>query len=173
MAVRNILRYPDKRLRTKAKAVKVFDDNLCKLADEMAEAMYRGNGVGLAAPQVGIGSRVFVIDVANNEEDSPSDLKVFVNPEIVETSGEIMWSEGCLSFPGIREDIERFERVTVRAKNQWGVAFEIKAEGLLAVAIQHENDHLDGKLIIDRLGPLRRRLVHRSMTKKMAEASAS
>jgi len=121
----------------------------------MAETMYRGSGVGLAASQVGVGLRVFVIDVANNEENAPSDLKIFVNPEIVETSGEIVWSEGCLSFPGIREDIERFERVTVRAKDQWGVAFEIKAEGLLAIAVQHEYDHLDGKLIIDRLGPLR------------------
>jgi peptide deformylase len=171
MAIRTILHYPDKRLRSKAKSVKAFDDALRKLADEMAEAMYRGNGVGLAAPQVGVALRIFVIDTANNEEDAHSDLKIFVNPEIIETEGEILWSEGCLSFPGVREDIERYERVTVRAKDTTGVSFELKAVGLLAVAIQHENDHLDGKLIIDRLGPLRRRMVHRSMTKRVAEAS--
>ena len=173
MAIRPILRYPDKRLRVKAKLVKAFDKALLKLFDDLAETMYSGNGVGLAAPQIGAALRVFVIDTANNDEDAPSDLRVFINPEIVRQENEILWSEGCLSFPGIREEIERYGRIAVRARDLRGEPFELQAEGLLAVAIQHENDHLDGKLIIDRLGPLRRRLVHRAMTKRAAEASAS
>lgn len=171
MAARTILQYPDKRLRVKGKPVISFDGALKKLVDDMAETMYKGNGVGLAAPQVGVASRVFVIDTANNDEDAPCDLRVFINPEIVSEESEFLWSEGCLSFPGIHEDIERYERIKVRAKDASGKVFELEAEGLLAVAIQHENDHLDGRLIIDRLGPLRRRFVHRAMTKRSAEAS--
>jgi peptide deformylase len=172
MASRPIIHYPDKRLRITAKPVKAFDAELRKLVDDLAETMYAGSGVGLAAPQIGSAFRVFVIDTANNNEDSPSDLRVFVNPEIVQKEGELLWSEGCLSFPGVHEEIERFERVKVRARDATGKRFELQAEGLLAVAIQHENDHLDGKLIIDRLGPLRRRMVHRAMTKRSAEVPA-
>jgi peptide deformylase len=169
MAVRPILHYPDKRLRVKSKPVKVFDITLQTLVNDLAETMYAGNGVGLAASQIGAPARVFVIDAANNDEDARSDLRVFINPEIISEESEILWSEGCLSFPGVREDIERYERVRVSAKDIHGVIYELEAEGLLAVAIQHENDHLDGKLIIDRLGPLRRRLIHRTMTKRAAE----
>jgi peptide deformylase len=172
MAVREILYFPDKRLRVRAKPVERFDAELKRLVDDMAETMYAGHGVGLAAPQVGVPLRVFVIDAANNEEDAPSDLRVFINPSIVSTEGEVVWNEGCLSFPGIREDVRRAERVKVRAQDASGEFFELEAEGLLAIAIQHENDHLDGTLIIDHLSLLRRRLVRRAMAKREIDATA-
>jgi peptide deformylase len=128
--------------------------------------------VGLAATQIGEPVRVFVIDVATGE-DEPSDLKVFVNPEILSRNGVQAWEEGCLSFPGVHEEIERAERVRVRAQDVNGRTFELEADGLLAVAIQHENDHLDGKLMIDHLGLIRRRLVHRQMSKRSASAEAA
>jgi peptide deformylase len=168
MAVRRILHYPDKRLRIPGKPVTDFGPELQTLIDDMAETMYAAPGVGLAAPQIGVARRVFVIDIATGD-DAPSDLRVFVNPEILERDGQVVWEEGCLSFPGIREEIERAERVKVRAQDRHGNVFELEAEGLLAVAIQHENDHLDGKLLVDHLGPLRRRRVHRQMTKRATE----
>ena len=149
-----------------------FDAELHALIDDMAETMYAAPGVGLAATQLGIPKRLFIIDVAT-EEDEPSDLRVFVNPEIVETDGDTTFNEGCLSFPGIREDVDRAERVKVRALDRDGKPFELEADGLLAIAIQHENDHLDGKLMIDHLSVLRRRLVHRAMTKRAASADAA
>ena len=114
--------------------------------------------------------RLFIIDIAT-DDDAPSDLRVFINPEILEREGEQVWEEGCLSFPGVHEEIERAAKVTVRAHDVSGEPFELAAEGLLAVAIQHENDHLDGKLMIDHLGLIRKRLVHRAMTKRAAEAA--
>jgi peptide deformylase len=171
MAVRKILHYPDKRLRIYARPVAQFDDELSRLVDDLAETMYHGQGVGLAAPQIGVSQRVFIIDIANNDEDAPSDLRVFVNPEIVKREGRIIWNEGCLSFPGIHEDIERAERIKVVAYDVTGQRFEFEADDLLAVAIQHENDHLDGKLIIDHISVLRRRLVNRAM-KKQEKTSA-
>lgn len=168
MAIRKILHYPDKRLRATGRPVTEFGPELKSLVEDLAETMYAAPGVGLAAPQVGESIRLFIVDVATDDNE-PSDLWVFVNPEIVERTGTQVWEEGCLSFPGIHEEIERGERVTVKARNTEGQAFEMEAEGLLAVAIQHENDHLDGKLMIDHLGMLRRRLVHRAMTKRAAE----
>jgi peptide deformylase len=108
-----------------------------------------------------------VIDVAAGD-DAPSQLRTFINPEIVERSGEVSWEEGCLSFPGVHEEIDRAERVKVRAQDVDGNTFELEADGLLAIAIQHENDHLDGTLMVDRLSLLRRRLVHRAMVKRVA-----
>ena len=105
-------------------------------------------------------------------EDEPSDLRVFINPEIIATEGETTFNEGCLSFPGAQEEVERAAKVTVRALDQNGDPFELEAEGLLAIAIQHENDHLEGKLMIDRLSILRRRLLHRAMTKRAAADAA-
>ena len=163
--IRPILCYPDKRLREPGKNVEVFDHELRALIEDMAETMYAAPGVGLAAPQIGVSKRLFIIDVAT-EDDEPSDLRVFINPEIVATEGETTFNEGCLSFPGAREDVDRAERVTVRALDQDGNPFELEADGLLAIAIQHENDHLDGKLMIDHLSVLRRRLLHRAMTKR-------
>jgi peptide deformylase len=141
------------------------------LIDDMAETMYAAPGVGLAAPQIGVSKRLFIIDVAT-EDDEPSDLRVFINPEIVALEGETTFNEGCLSFPGAREDVDRAERVTVRAVDKDGKPFELQAEGLLAIAIQHENDHLDGRLMIDHLSVLRRRLLHRAMTKRLAVDAA-
>ena len=165
--IRPILCYPDKRLREPGQDVEVFDEDLRALVDDMAETMYAAPGVGLAAPQIGVSKRLFIIDVAT-DDDEPSDLRVFINPEIVETEGDTTFNEGCLSFPGAHEEVERAEKVKVRALDQDGQPFELEADGLLAIAIQHENDHLEGKLMIDHLSILRRRLLHRAMTKRTA-----
>ena len=169
--IRPILFYPDKRLREPGKEVEEFDAELHRLIEDMAETMYVAPGVGLAAPQIGVSKRLFIVDVAT-DEDEPSDLRVFINPETIATEGDTIFNEGCLSFPGVREDIDRAERVTVRALDQDGNQFELEADGLLAIAIQHENDHLDGKLMIDHLSVLRRRLVHRAMSKRAAADAA-
>ena len=171
MAIRPILHYPDKRLRIPGEEVRAFGPDFQTLIDDMAETMYAAPGVGLAAPQIGVSLRVFIIDTAT-DEDEPSALRVFVNPELVDKEGTIFFDEGCLSFPGAREEIERSETLTVRALDRHGEPFELVADGLLAIALQHENDHLDGKLMIDRLGVLRRRMLHRAMAKRAtAEAS--
>ena len=171
MAIRTILHYPDKRLRDPGQPVTDFGPELKRLVEDMAETMYAAPGVGLAATQIGEPVRIFVIDIAT-DEDEPSQLRVFINPEIVRTEGEQRWEEGCLSFPGVHEEIDRAEFVCVRAQDEDGNDFELEADGLLAVAIQHENDHLDGKLMIDHLGLIRKRLVHRSMTKRAASDAA-
>jgi peptide deformylase len=164
MAIRTILRYPDKRLRDKALPVAVVDDEIRKLCDDMAETMYAAPGVGLAAPQIGVSKRIFVIDIANADEKS--DLRVFINPEFVAREGEMVWEEGCLSFPGIHEEVQRAAKVTVRAIGLDGKPFEVTAEGLLAIAIQHENDHLEGTLMVDRVSLLKRRFIDREMRKR-------
>lgn len=165
MAIRPILHYPDPRLRIPALAVTEFDAALQALLSDMAETMYAAPGVGLAAPQLGISLRLFIVDTAVGEEE-PSDLRVFVNPRILERSGEVKWEEGCLSFPGLHEEIKRAERVRAVAQDEKGKLFELEATGLLAIAIQHEGDHLEGKLMIDHLGTLKRRAAHRSMLKR-------
>jgi peptide deformylase len=138
----------------------------------MAETMYAAAGCGLAATQVGVDARLFVIDIAG--EDEPSDLKVFINPEIAETKGVQTWEEGCLSFPGATEEIRRADWVKVKALDQFGQPFELEATGLLAIAIQHENDHLNGVLMIDKLNALKRRLVSRKVNRALQdEASQS
>jgi peptide deformylase len=164
MAIRSILHYPDPRLRQKAAPVTTFTPAIRKLVDDMAETMYAAPGVGLAATQIGEPHRIFLVDIAG--EDEPSKLHVFVNPEIVKTEGERCAAEGCLSFPGITEEIKRAATVTVRALDKEGQPFELSAEGLLAVAIQHENDHLDGVLMIDHMGMLKKRIVQRKMQKR-------
>jgi peptide deformylase len=164
MAVRTILHYPDARLREPGKRVEAFTPELGELIDDMAETMYAAPGVGLAATQIGEPLQLFVVDCA--AEGEPSDLRVFVNPEILALEGETMFDEGCLSFPGAREEIQRAQKVRVRAQDRSGAWFELEAEGLLAVAVQHEYDHLQGVLMIDRLGPLKKRLLHRKMIKR-------
>ncbi len=164
MAIRTILHYPDKRLRNKALPVSVFDDELRALCDDMAETMYAAPGVGLAAPQIGVSKRIFVIDVAPS--DAPSELRTFINPEIIAKEGEMVWEEGCLSFPGIHEEVDRAAKVTVRAQNEKGETFELTAENLLAIAIQHEYDHLEGTLLVDRVSLLKRRMIDREMRKR-------
>ncbi len=172
MAIRTILHYPDKRLREHGQVVTDFGAELQSLVDDMAETMYAAPGVGLAATQLGIAQRVFVIDVATGD-DEPSQLRVFVNPEITRREGECTWEEGCLSFPGVSEEIERAEKVTVRAQDRDGKWFELEAEGLLAIAVQHENDHLNGQLMVDHLGLLRRRAVNRQMEKRGVEKTSA
>jgi peptide deformylase len=167
MAVRTILHYPDPRLREKARVVAEVTPAIKQLVEDMAETMYAAPGVGLAATQVGEAHRIFVIDTAG--EDEPSKLQVFINPEIIAKEGEIVWEEGCLSFPGVMEEIDRAAKVRVRALDAEGKPFELEAEGLLAVACQHELDHLDGVLMIDRMGMLKKRLVDRKMRRRAAE----
>ncbi len=169
--VLTILHYPDKRLREKGKRVEAVTPEVSKLIDDMAETMYAAPGVGLAATQVGEPLQLFVLDIADTDE--PSDLKIFINPEILESTGEITWQEGCLSFPGVQEDIDRAAHVRVRALGRDGTPFEIEAEGLLAVAIQHEYDHLQGQLMIDHMGPLKKRLTHRKMVKRAEEQTVT
>ena len=170
MAIRSILHYPDPRLREKAVPVTTVTPEIQKLVDDMAETMYAAPGVGLAATQIGEKHRIFLIDIAS--EDEPSNLHVFINPEIVKTEGNCVNPEGCLSFPGISEEIKRATRVTVRALDRDGKPFTVTVEGLFAVAIQHENDHLDGVLMIDRMGTLKKRIVQRKMQKRGAEDRA-
>ena len=167
--IRKILHYPDARLRNKAEVVAEMTPALQKLVDDMAETMYAAPGVGLAATQIGEPHRIFIIDIAS--EDEPSDLRVFVNPEITMRDGESVGPEGCLSFPGVTEDIKRSAKVRVRALDRDGKTFELEAEGLLAVAVQHELDHLDGVLMVDHMGMLKRRMVQRKLQKKAVEAT--
>jgi peptide deformylase len=172
MATLEILKYPDPRLRLVAKPLEAVTEETRKLVESMAETMYAAAGCGLAATQVGVDARLFVIDIAG--EDEPSDLKVFINPEIAETKGVQTWEEGCLSFPGATEEIRRADWVKVKALDQFGQPFELEATGLLAIAIQHENDHLNGVLMIDKLNALKRRLVSRKVNRALQdEASQS
>lgn len=168
--IRTILHYPDPRLREKGRHVDVVTDEIKKLVDDMAETMYAAPGVGLAATQIGEAVQIFVVDTA--EEGAPSDFRVFINPEILEREGDITWNEGCLSFPGVNEEIERAEKVRVRAQGRDGKSFELEAEGLLAVAIQHEYDHLQGVLMIDHMGPLKKRMTHRKMLKRSDDTTS-
>jgi peptide deformylase len=169
--VRTILHYPDKRLRERGERIEAITPEIQQLIDDMAETMYAAPGVGLAATQIGEALQLFIVDIA--DEDSPSDLRVFINPEILERTGEISWQEGCLSFPGVQEDVDRAAQVRVRAQGRDGKWFELEAEGLLAVAIQHEYDHLQGVLMIDHMGPLKKRLTHRKMVKRAEEQAAT
>jgi len=164
MAIRTILHYPDERLRRKAAPIETITPEILELVEDMKETMYAAPGVGLAAPQIGVSLRLFIVDTASDDE--PSQLRVFINPEIVEREGKTTWEEGCLSFPGIHEEIERSARVKVRALDEKGQPFELSAEDLLGIAIQHEYDHLDGVLMIDRMGALKRRLALRKLQKR-------
>lgn len=171
MAIREILEYPDPRLRAVAAPVEQVDETIRRLVEDMAETMYAAPGVGLAAPQVGVPLRIFVIDTA--DENEPSQFAAYINPEIIETDGAQSWKEGCLSFPGVSENIKRAERVRVRALSVDGTTFEQDATGLLAVAIQHENDHLNGILMIDKVGPIQRRRIGKKLSARHHSTSAT
>src|SRR5512143_1056296 len=145
MALLNILRYPDARLHKTAAPVTVFDESLKRLVADMAETMYAAPGVGLAATQVDVHKQVIVLDVSERRDS----LLVLINPEILDASGVSDIEEGCLSVPGIYDTLERAERVKVRAYEQNGNAFTLEAQGLLAVCIQHEMDHLKGKVFVE------------------------
>ncbi len=161
MAILTILEFPDDRLRKKAAPVAVVDESIKRLVDDMFETMYAAPGVGLAATQVNVQKRVVVIDVSE-EKNTPVCL---INPEIVEKLGSEEMDEGCLSVPGVFEKVTRAETVKVRALDRNGDSFELEADGLLAVCIQHEIDHLDGKLFVDYLSPLKRQLIRKKLKK--------
>jgi len=165
MARLDILHYPDARLHTVAKPVDVVDARIRQLIDDMAETMYAAPGIGLAATQVNVHERVIVIDLSETHDE----LRVFLNPEIVDQSGRAEGEEGCLSVPGIFDLVERAERVTVRALDRDGKPFELKAEGLLAVCVQHEIDHLKGKVFVDYLSNLKRNRIKAKLAKQARE----
>lgn len=162
MALLHILRYPDERLHTVASRVERVDDEIHQLIKDMAETMYAAPGVGLAATQVDVHKRVIVVDVSETRDQ----LKVLVNPEIVASSGESEFEEGCLSVPGIFEKVRRAERITVRATNADGETFALDADGLLAVCIQHEMDHLEGKVFLDYLSRLKQQRILKRLKKQ-------
>ena len=175
MAILKIYTFPDPVLKQKAHPVTSFDSKLKKLVDDMLETMYDAPGVGLAANQVGVLERVLVIDVdysiEGEDEDGPRIYKnqkprVFINPEIKKKSGEMMYREGCLSVPGFYEEVKRCSNVTVKFQDVTGKTHELDASDLLGVAIQHEMDHLDGKLFIDRLSPLKKSLIKGKIKKE-------
>lgn len=161
MALLNILEYPDPRLRTVARPVEQVDDETRRLIDDMLETMYAAPGIGLAATQVDVHQRILVLDVSDTK-DAPH---CFINPEIVEMDGEAFGDEGCLSVPGITEPVKRAESIRVRALDRDGNQFEQDADGLLAVCIQHEMDHLDGKLFVDYLSELKRQRIKKKLIK--------
>ena len=162
-----ILEYPDPRLRKTAAPVAVVDDALRQLADNMLETMYAARGVGLAATQVDVHKRLIVLDVSEGR-DQPL---VLINPELLKREGSGPGEEGCLSLPGIYEKLSRATHIRVRAQGRDGEPFEMEAEGLLAVCIQHEMDHLEGKLFVDYLSELKRQLIRRRMEKERKQRS--
>lgn len=168
MSILHILRYPDPRLHKVAKPVTVFDDKLKTLVANMAETMYDAPGVGLAATQVDVHEQIVVIDTS----ETGKELRVFINPEIIWSSEERkVYDEGCLSVPGIYDGVERPSEVKVRAFDADGKAFELHADGLLAVCIQHEIDHLKGKVFVEYLSPLKRNRIKTKLQKEEREIS--
>jgi len=168
MAILDILHFPDPRLRTKAKPVAQVDDRIRKQVDDMFETMYAAPGIGLAATQVNFHQQIVVIDVSE-EHDQPLCL---INPQIIERDGIEQMDEGCLSVPGIYEKVTRANRIKVRALNREGEPFELEAEDLLAVCIQHELDHLNGKLFIDYLSNLKRQRIRKKLEKESRNQQA-
>ena len=167
MPLLNILRYPDPRLHKVAKPVVAFDERLKKLAADMAETMYAAPGVGLAATQVDVHEQIIVIDVSETQDK----LQVFINPKIVWASQEhSVYDEGCLSVPGVYDGVERPAGVKVKALDLEGKEFEVEADGLLAVCIQHEMDHLKGKVFVEYLSPLKRNRIKTKLLKEEREA---
>ncbi len=169
MALLNILHFPDPRLRTKAKPVTDFNQGLKTLVNDMFETMYEAPGIGLAATQVNIHQRLLVMDVSEDK----SDPKVLINPELIETEGEEEMDEGCLSVPGFYETVRRAEKIRVRAQNVDGETFEFDSEGLEAVCIQHEMDHLEGKLFVDYLSGLKRDRIRKKLEKAKKQAQTA
>jgi len=165
MAILKILQYPDERLHKVARKVGHIDDATRKLVRDMAETMYAAPGVGLAATQVDVHEQIIVLDVS----EARNQLKVFINPEIIACSGEKECEEGCLSVPGIYEMVRRAERATVRALNEKGELFTLEAEGLLAVCVQHEIDHLHGKVFVEYLSQLKQMRIRSKLKKRLRE----
>ncbi len=166
MAILQILQYPDERLHTIAKKVVQVNDVTRKLVKNMAQTMYAAPGVGLAATQVDVHEQIIVVDVSETHDE----LRVFINPEILCRSGEQEGEEGCLSVPGIYENVRRADKVTVRALDQHGETFTLEAEGFLAVCIQHEMDHLQGKVFVEYLSQLKQTRLRAKLKKRRREA---
>ena len=162
MALLDILEFPDARLRTVARSVTEVNDRIMTLCDDMLETMYAAPGIGLAASQINVHQRLLVVDVS----DDKSEPLVFINPEIVESDGEIETDEGCLSIPGFYEPVIRFEKIQVKALNRQGEVFVIDADDLLAVCIQHEMDHLEGKLFVDYISTTKRQMIRKKLLKQ-------
>ena len=167
MAKLNILHFPDPRLRKVALPVEMVDTTIQQLVDNMLETMYTAPGIGLAATQVNVHKRVIVIDIS----EAKNQPRVFINPVLLHTTGQFEYQEGCLSIPGVFENIKRAESIRVSALDRQGNPFELAAEGLLAVCIQHEIDHLDGKLFVDYLSSLKRDRIRKKL-EKQARAEA-
>jgi peptide deformylase len=167
MTMLTILEFPDPRLRTKAQPVSVFDQALAELIDNMFATMYAAPGIGLAATQVNVHKQLLVLDVSE-EKNQPLAL---INPKIVASEGSQVYQEGCLSVPGIFADVERADRITVEAQDRDGQPLTLQADGLLAVCIQHEMDHLIGKLFVDYLSPLKREMVRKKLEKQRRAAA--
>ena len=167
MPLLNILRYPDARLHKLAAPVTVFDEPLKRLVSDMAETMYAAPGIGLAATQVDVHKQVIVIDVSERRDS----LVVLINPEILESSGVSDIEEGCLSVPGIYDTLERAERIKVRAHDQNGNSFILQAQGLLAVCIQHEMDHLKGKVFVESLSQLKQQRIRARLAKQLRKSA--
>ncbi len=167
MAKLEILEIPDSRLRTVAKPVESFDGALGRLIDDMTETMYSAQGIGLAATQVDVHRRLLVLDVSE-AQDQP---RVYINPEILEAEGSETCEEGCLSVPGIYAEVSRAERVRVSAQDRDGKTFEENLDGMHAVCLQHEIDHLDGKVFIDYLSPLKRRMLIKKLEKQRKQST--
>jgi peptide deformylase len=164
-----ILEYPDPRLRTRAQPVDVVDDAVRQLAQDLLETMYGANGVGLAATQVDVHRRVIALDVSETRNQP----LILINPEIISAEGKAPAEEGCLSLPGIYDKLSRPTHIRIRALDLQGAPFEMDAEGLLAVCIQHEMDHLEGKLFVDYLSELKRQLIRRRLEKERKQRSPS
>lgn len=162
MALLSILRYPDPRLHKVAAKITQVDDNIRKLIKDMAETMYAAPGVGLAATQVDVHKRVIVVDISETRDQ----LKVLINPELLDASGEADCEEGCLSVPGIYEKVRRAERIKVSAQDQDGKIFTLDAEGLLAACIQHEMDHLEGRVFVEYLSRLKQQRIMARLRKQ-------
>jgi len=166
MAILNILHFPDERLRTVAKPVAEVTDKHRALISNMLETMYDAPGIGLAATQVNVHERILVIDISE-EKNQPI---VLINPEILEKEGDQEFDEGCLSVPGIYETLHRAEKVHIKALNKKGESFEMNADGLLAVCIQHEMDHLEGKLFVDYLSQMKKQRIRKKLEKQQKNA---
>ncbi len=169
MAKLKILEFPDPRLRTKARPVEVVDDALRAFIGDLFETMYAAPGIGLAATQVDVHKRLLVADVSQDQ----SEPHVFINPEILEKDGVVLSDEGCLSVPGYYEEVERAEHVRVRFLDRNGESQEMEAEGLLAICVQHEIDHLDGKLFVDYLSEAKRQRIRKKLEKDRRHQTAA
>lgn len=165
MALLPILRYPDPRLHKVAAEVTQVDDNIRRLIKDMAQTMYAAPGIGLAAPQVDVQKRIIVMDITETRDE----LRVFINPRLLEASGEAEFEEGCLSVPGIYEKVRRAERVKVSALDEHGKPFTLEAEGLLAICVQHEMDHLEGRVFVEYLSRLKQQRILGKLKKQLSQ----